>query len=59
MASRLCSSSTSAAAGRGETPRHSVSRAAAKGDLLVLDNVLAAHGRMPFTGARRILLAMT
>jgi len=29
------------------------------GDLLVLDNVLAAHGRMPFTGARRILLAMT
>ena len=29
------------------------------GDLLVLDNVLTAHGRMPFTGARRILLAMT
>lgn len=27
--------------------------------LLLLDNVLAAHGRMPFTGARRILLAMT
>jgi hypothetical protein len=29
------------------------------GDLLVLDNVLAAHGRMSVTGARRILLAMT
>jgi hypothetical protein len=29
------------------------------GDLLVLDNVLAAHGRMPFSGARRVLLAMT
>lgn len=29
------------------------------GDLLVLDNVLTAHGRMPFSGARRILLAMT
>ena len=29
------------------------------GDLLVLDNVLAAHARMPFSGARRVLLAMT
>ncbi len=29
------------------------------GDVLVLDNVLTAHGRMPYTGARRILLAMT
>lgn len=29
------------------------------GDLLVLDNVLTAHGRMPFRGARRVLLAMT
>src|SRR3712207_465438 len=29
------------------------------GDLLVVDNVLAAHGRMPFSGARRVLLAMT
>lgn len=29
------------------------------GDLLVLDNVLAAHGRMPFSGARRVLVAMT
>lgn len=27
-------------------------------DLLVLDNVLAAHGRMAFEGARRILPAM-
>lgn len=29
------------------------------GDLLILDNVLAAHGRMPFAGPRKILLAMT
>jgi len=28
------------------------------GDLLVIDNVLALHGRMPFTGARRVLIAM-
>jgi alpha-ketoglutarate-dependent taurine dioxygenase len=30
-----------------------------KGDVLVLDNVLAMHGRAPFTGKRRILAAMT
>jgi alpha-ketoglutarate-dependent taurine dioxygenase len=29
------------------------------GDILVLDNMLTAHGRMPFSGARRIALAMT
>ncbi|HEX9959497.1 MAG TPA: TauD/TfdA family dioxygenase [Pyrinomonadaceae bacterium] len=29
------------------------------GDVLILDNILAAHGRMPFTGARKIALAMT
>ncbi|HEY0429995.1 MAG TPA: TauD/TfdA family dioxygenase [Pyrinomonadaceae bacterium] len=29
------------------------------GDVLVLDNILAAHGRMPFSGERRISLAMT
>jgi alpha-ketoglutarate-dependent taurine dioxygenase len=29
------------------------------GDILILDNLLTAHGRMPFMGARRILLAMT
>ncbi len=29
-----------------------------RGDVLVLDNVLAAHGRKPFTGSRRILVAM-
>jgi hypothetical protein len=30
-----------------------------RGDVLVLDNHLAAHGRMPFTGERRIALAMS
>ncbi len=29
------------------------------GDILVLDNVLAAHGRLPFAGPRKIALAMT
>jgi alpha-ketoglutarate-dependent taurine dioxygenase len=28
-------------------------------DLLLLDNMLAAHGRRPFSGARRILVAMS
>ena len=30
-----------------------------EGDILVLDNILAAHGRMPFSGARKISVAMT
>lgn len=30
-----------------------------KGDMLVLDNVLAMHGRAPFEGKRRILAALT
>lgn len=29
-----------------------------KGDVLLLDNMLFAHGRMPFEGERRILVAM-
>ncbi|HUR98713.1 MAG TPA: TauD/TfdA family dioxygenase [Pyrinomonadaceae bacterium] len=29
-----------------------------RGDILVLDNVLACHGRMPFSGPRKIFLAM-
>ncbi len=31
----------------------------AKGDVLILDNVLAMHGRAPFSGKRRVLAAMT
>ena len=30
-----------------------------QGDVLIVDNILAAHGRMPFAGARKIVLAMT
>ncbi|NJM52790.1 MAG: TauD/TfdA family dioxygenase [Blastocatellia bacterium] len=30
-----------------------------KGDILILDNILTAHGRMPFSGQRKIMLAMT
>ena len=29
-----------------------------RGDLLILDNILAAHGRKPFQGPRRVLVAM-
>ena len=29
-----------------------------KGDILLLDNMLASHGRMPFVGPRKILVAM-
>lgn len=29
-----------------------------RNDVLLLDNILAAHGRKPFTGERRILVAM-
>jgi hypothetical protein len=29
-----------------------------QGDILLLDNFLVAHGRAPYTGARRILVAM-
>ena len=28
------------------------------GDVLILDNILAMHGRKPFTGTRRVLVAM-
>jgi alpha-ketoglutarate-dependent taurine dioxygenase len=29
-----------------------------KGDILMVDNMLAAHGREPFTGPRKIMVAM-
>jgi len=29
-----------------------------RGDVLVLDHMLTAHGRRPFTGDRRVLVAM-
>lgn len=29
------------------------------GDVLIIDNMLTAHGRAPFTGDRRVLVAMT
>jgi amino acid adenylation domain-containing protein/non-ribosomal peptide synthase protein (TIGR01720 family) len=29
-----------------------------RGDILMLDNMLAAHGRMPYTGPRKILVGM-
>ena len=38
---------------------HSIYFPWAKGDMLVLDNILAMHGRATFTGKRRVLTAMT
>ncbi|HEY6331688.1 MAG TPA: TauD/TfdA family dioxygenase, partial [Blastocatellia bacterium] len=29
-----------------------------RGDVLMIDNMLVSHGRMPFRGARRILVSM-
>jgi hypothetical protein len=39
--------------------QESRSHAWRKGDVLVFDNMLAAHGRRPFAGARRIATAIT
>ncbi len=39
--------------------RETVPVAWQKGDVLIVDNIRAAHGRMPFSGARKIVLAMT
>jgi alpha-ketoglutarate-dependent taurine dioxygenase len=30
-----------------------------EGDVMMVDNILVCHGRMPFSGQRKILLAMT
>jgi len=30
-----------------------------KGDVLMLDNMMVAHGRQPFTGSRKVLVAMS
>ena len=30
-----------------------------KGDFLMLDNIISMHGRLPFSGERKILVAMT
>jgi hypothetical protein len=29
-----------------------------EGDILMLDNMLAAHGRLPFAGSRKVLVGM-
>ena len=34
-------------------------RSAVPYDVVVVDNLLAAHGRLPFKGKRKIVLAMT
>lgn len=39
--------------------RHAVDIDWHAGDVAVIDNVLVAHGRRPFTGPRRVLVAMS
>ncbi len=39
--------------------KHSVFFPWQRGDMMVCDNILAQHGRAPFTGPRRILTALT
>lgn len=39
--------------------KNTVSNPWKKGDIMVLDNILAMHGRAPFKGKRRILTALT
>lgn len=39
--------------------RHTIRFPWHKGDLLIIDNVLTAHGRSAFSGPRKILVAMT
>jgi len=41
------------------TKQHTVYFPWEKGDFLVLDNMLVSHGRSPFSGDRRILVAMS
>lgn len=43
---------------RGVYAEESVTFPWQKGDLLMVDNMLVAHGRRPFSGPRRILVAM-
>jgi len=43
---------------RGAVRRAMVTFPWRAGDLLVVDNMLVAHGRMPYTGPRRVLVAM-
>ena len=44
---------------RAQMARETVAFPWEKGDLLIIDNMLTAHGRSPFTGARKILVAMS
>lgn len=43
---------------RTTVDQHAVKFPWQKGDLLVLDNVLTSHGRMPYSGNRKVLVSM-
>lgn len=44
---------------RDITERHTVRFDWQRGDCLVIDNLLVSHGRSPFTGERKVLVAMS
>ena len=47
-----------ATAERGKPHEQAVAFPWERGDILMLDNMLVAHGRKPFTGPRKILVGM-
>jgi hypothetical protein len=44
---------------RDQGLRHAVDVQWRSGDLTLIDNTLVGHGRRPFTGKRRVLVAMS
>lgn len=44
---------------RAAAARHTVAEPWRVGDVLVVENLLALHGRQPYTGSRRVLVSMT
>lgn len=44
---------------RAAYERHHRERPWDRGDLMIVDNLLSAHGRTPYTGPRKIVVAMT
>ncbi|MCT2581926.1 TauD/TfdA family dioxygenase [Actinophytocola gossypii] len=44
---------------RAAAKRHELAHPWHRGDVMIVENMLALHGRQPFTGSRRVLVSMT